>query len=86
MTAHRLPPPSPAVAGMTPYHVPRHPAPLDLLLDGIGGLTPPPDLFRALDDAGGDDALDRLCRAWLAPGRSIVLPVPTFEMIPRYAA
>jgi HAD superfamily hydrolase (TIGR01548 family) len=104
---------------MTAYHVPRHPAPLDLLLDGIGGLTPPPDLFRALDDAepealvrqypsaaplvadlaarlglpadrviataGGDDALDRLCRAWLAPGRSLVLPVPTFEMIPRYA-
>jgi histidinol-phosphate aminotransferase len=119
MSAHRLPPPSPAVAGMTPYHVPRHPAPLDLLLDGIGGLTPPADLFRGLDDAdpetlvrqypsaaplvadlaarlglppervmataGGDDALDRLCRAWLAPGRSIVLPVPTFEMIPRYA-
>lgn len=113
-----LPEPSPAVAGLTPYAVPRHPAPLDLLLDGIGGLPAPVDLFRSLDDAdperlvrhypsttslaaqlaarhgidpacvavtcGGDDALDRACRAFLAPGRTIVLPTPTFEMIERY--
>lgn len=113
-----LPEPSPAVAGLSPYKVPRHPAPLDLLLDGIGGLPAPDDLFRGLDDAdperlvrhypdtaalteqlaarhgltpdrlvvtcGGDDALDRACRAFLAPGRSIVLPTPTFEMIDRY--
>ena len=114
-----LPPLSPAIVGMVPYSVPRHPAPLDLLLDGIGGLASPPDLFNRLADAdpetlvrgypdtralaarlaadlgvaadrvlvtaGGDDALDRACRAFLAPGRSLVLPVPTFEMIPRYA-
>ena len=114
-----LPPLSPAIVGMVPYSVPRHPAPLDLLLDGIGGLSSPPDLFNRLADAdpellvrgypdaralaarlatdlgvaadrvlvtaGGDDALDRACRAFLAPGRSLVLPVPTFEMIPRYA-
>lgn len=114
-----LPAPSPAISGLVPYSVPRHPAPLDLLLDGIGGLPAPPDLFtrlanadpealvraypdaRALTErlaaelcvspdrvivtAGGDDALDRACRAYLTPGRSIVLPVPTFEMIPRYA-
>ncbi len=114
-----LPPISPAIEGMVPYKVPRHPAPLDLLLDGIGGLAAPVDLFAGLADAdpetlvrgypdtselaailaarlgvtpdrvlvtaGGDDALDRACRAFLAPGRSIVLPVPTFEMIPRYA-
>ncbi|MFM2160804.1 MAG: hypothetical protein RLZZ383_316 [Pseudomonadota bacterium] len=114
-----LPCPSPHVAGLVPYHVPRHPAPLDLHLDGIGGLPLPSDLFARLHDAdpdalvrqypsadgvrdrlarriglpaervivtaGGDDALDRLCRGYLAPGRSIVVPEPTFEMIPRYA-
>ncbi len=115
----QLPATAPAIAGMVAYHVPRHPAPLDLLLDGIGGLPAPPDLFdrllgadpdalvrgypdarslqaalaarhalptdRVLVTAGGDDALDRACRAYLAPGRSIVLPSPTFEMIGRYA-
>ena len=46
-----LPPLSPAIVGMVPYSVPRHPAPLDLLLDGIGGLSSPPDLFNRLADA-----------------------------------
>ncbi|MEM1032178.1 MAG: aminotransferase class I/II-fold pyridoxal phosphate-dependent enzyme [Myxococcota bacterium] len=36
--------------------------------------------------AGADDALDRTCRAMLAPGREMVLPVPTFEMLDRYAS
>lgn len=36
--------------------------------------------------AGGDDALDRACRAVLAPGRELICPVPTFEMIERWAA
>ena len=118
-TSSSLPPTSPAITGMVAYQVPRHPAPLDLLLDGIGGLPAPPDLFdrlrnaspdalvrsypdarglqaliaarhgvppeQVLVTAGGDDALDRACRAYLAPGRSIVLPTPTFEMIARYA-
>ncbi len=35
--------------------------------------------------AGGDEALDRICRAYLSRGREIILPSPTFEMIPRYA-
>lgn len=35
--------------------------------------------------AGADDALDRTCRAMLAPGREMILPVPTFEMLDRYA-
>jgi len=34
--------------------------------------------------AGADDALYRACLAVLAPGREIVLPLPTFEMLPRY--
>lgn len=31
--------------------------------------------------AGSDEAIDRLCRAYLEPGREIILPVPTFEII-----
>lgn len=34
--------------------------------------------------AGADEALDRLCRAYLEPGRNAVLPEPTFVMIRRY--
>jgi len=36
--------------------------------------------------AGADDALDRICRAFLRPGRYAVLPVPTFEMMYRFVA
>lgn len=39
---------------------------------------------RVIVTAGGDDALDRLCRAVLAGGREMVLPVPTFEMLDRF--
>jgi len=35
--------------------------------------------------AGGDEALERLCKLVLQPGRSAILPTPTFEMIERYA-
>lgn len=35
--------------------------------------------------AGADDALARITRAVLAPGREMILPVPTFEMLDRYA-
>lgn len=41
---------------------------------------------RVIVTAGADEALDRACRAVLCPGRSIVLPSPTFEMLDRYAA
>jgi len=34
--------------------------------------------------AGADDAMDRLCRAVLAPGRNMVVPEPTFSMIERF--
>jgi histidinol-phosphate aminotransferase len=43
------------------------------------------DRARVLVTAGADEALDRACRAFLGPARSLVLPVPTFEMIERYA-
>lgn len=36
--------------------------------------------------AGGDESIDRACRAFLRPDRDeVVLPEPTFEMIHRYA-
>lgn len=36
--------------------------------------------------AGGDEAIDRVCRVCLGPSRELVVPVPTFEMITRHAA
>jgi len=35
--------------------------------------------------AGGDDAIDRVCRSFCAPGRELIQCGPTFEMIARYA-
>jgi len=35
--------------------------------------------------AGADDAIDRVCRAFLEPGRELLVPTPTFEMIHRFA-
>ena len=40
---------------------------------------------RVMVTAGGDEALDRICRTFLEPGRSLILPVPTFEMLNHYA-
>ena len=41
---------------------------------------------RVLVTAGADEALDRACRALLEPGRSMIFPRPSFEMIPRFVA
>jgi len=109
---------APCVEGLTAYAVPKHPAPIDLRLDGNEGSWPPLEIMeRLLDEGvslirnypsrasfesclakrfktternvlatcGGDDALERACRAVLAPGRNMILPVPTFEMLERYA-
>lgn len=48
---------------------------------GVLGL----DAARVVVTAGGDDALERIARAVLAPGREAILTTPTFEMIGRYA-
>jgi histidinol-phosphate aminotransferase len=40
---------------------------------------------RVIVTAGADDALDRLCRAALAPGRFLLQTDPSFEMLARYA-
>ncbi len=43
------------------------------------------DRGRVVVTAGADDALDRVCRAYLRPGRQLLLPVPAFEMLYRFA-
>ena len=43
------------------------------------------DPAQVLVTCGADDALDRVCRAYLQPGRELVLPEPTFVMIRQYA-
>ena len=40
---------------------------------------------RVLLTDGSNDALERACRAVLEPGRTALIPSPTFEMLPRYA-
>ena len=41
---------------------------------------------QVLVTAGADEALDRACRAFLQPGRSMIFPSPSFEMIPRFVS
>jgi histidinol-phosphate aminotransferase len=43
------------------------------------------DPRRVLVTAGGDEAIDRICRAYLNPDVELIQPTPTFEMIARYA-
>lgn len=54
---------------------------LEQMIAERNGVTPD----RVLVTAGADEALDRLCRALLGPGRWLVCAVPTFEMLPHYA-
>lgn len=110
--------PVPALRGLKAYSPPRHPAPVDLHLDGNEGAIPPeallavleglgPDELRRYPDAhpleaalarrfgvdparvvvtaGGDDALERALRCVVGPGRTVVLPAPSFEMLARFA-
>ncbi len=51
--------------------------PLRALLAERMGVDPE----RLLVTAGADEAIDRVCRAYLEPGRNLVLPDPGFEMI-----
>lgn len=41
---------------------------------------------RVLVTAGADEAIDRCCRAYLGPGRTMLATEPRFEMLDRYAA
>lgn len=56
--------------------------PLEALLAERHGVEPD----RVIVTAGADEAIDRLCRAWLDPGRNAVGHEPSFEMVPRYVA
>ena len=51
-------------------------------LAGTLGLDP----AQVLVTGGGDDALMRACFAVLGGGREMILPVPTFEMLRRFAS
>jgi histidinol-phosphate aminotransferase len=72
-----------ACGGIEPDTIRRYPstAALAATLAERFGVDP----SRVIVTAGGDDALDRLMRAILIEGREIVYPVPSFEMIERYA-
>ncbi len=117
MKPHRPFQPSPGVASLKPYAVPRLATPIDLYLDGNEGQPPAlAGLVEALNDgellrrypstkileatiakrlglsteqvivtAGADDAIYRACTVALAPGRKLLLPVPTFPMLSHYA-
>ncbi|HEV8266040.1 MAG TPA: aminotransferase class I/II-fold pyridoxal phosphate-dependent enzyme [Gemmatimonadales bacterium] len=41
---------------------------------------------RVIVTAGADEAIDRACRAYLGPGRTMLLAEPTFEMFDHFAA
>ncbi|MBS0191798.1 MAG: TIGR01548 family HAD-type hydrolase [Phycisphaerales bacterium] len=56
-------------------------APLEQAIAAMLGV----DHERVLVTAGADEAIDRVCRTFLGPGREIVVPAPTFEMIGKYA-
>ncbi|MDX9912072.1 MAG: TIGR01548 family HAD-type hydrolase [Phycisphaerales bacterium] len=43
------------------------------------------DANRVVVTNGGDDAIDRVCRAFLEPGCELLMHAPSFEMIPRSA-
>lgn len=55
---------------------------LEAALARLHGVEP----SRVLVTAGADEAIDRCCRAFLSPGRTMLVPDPSFEMLDRYAA
>ncbi len=40
---------------------------------------------QVLATSGGDEAIDRVFRAFLTPRKSVIFPTPTFVMVPRFA-
>jgi histidinol-phosphate aminotransferase len=56
-------------------------APLEAALAARFGIAPE----RVAVTAGADDAIDRVCRAYLGPNRRLLLPRPSFEMLDHFA-
>jgi histidinol-phosphate aminotransferase len=69
-------------ASVGPEKLRRYPSAADLerLIAQRLGVRP----AQVVVTAGGDDAIDRCCRAFLGPGLELIAPRPTFEMIPRF--
>lgn len=61
----------------------RYPRTLDVAALLAARLGLPAD--HILVTAGGDDALDRICRAFIGHGRRLIYPAPSFDMLRRYA-
>lgn len=57
-------------------------APLEQALAAMLGVN----ADQVIVTAGADEAIDRICRAYLEPGRTLLLPDPTFDMFDRFAA
>jgi histidinol-phosphate aminotransferase len=55
---------------------------LEAMLAARVGLEP----AQVVVTNGGDNALDCICRVFLDKGREMVLPVPTFQMLSKFAA
>jgi histidinol-phosphate aminotransferase len=72
-----------ALATLDPDVLRRYPevAALEATLAKQVGVTPD----RVLVTAGADDGIDRVCRAYLGVGRTMLLPEPTFEMLHHFA-
>ncbi len=72
-----------ALSIATPQSLRRYPsaAVLERALARRNGI----DAAQVFVTAGADEALDRVCRAMLAPGRNLVVAVPTFAMLTHYA-
>src|SRR5207245_2522554 len=82
-----LPPPQARLAelaGADPELLRRYPevAALEAALAARLGVAPE----RVIVTAGADEAIDRACRAFLEPDRTLLLPDPCFDMFDRCAA
>jgi histidinol-phosphate aminotransferase len=72
-----------ALASLDPETLRRYPdvSALEATLARRIGVSP----GRVIVTAGADDAIDRVCRAYLGAGRTMLLPEPTFEMLDHFA-